>query len=210
MTRLPARPRGANPDAEPAAPTVSGVRPAVLRDRFAKSPGAYAFFADPDAPPPRDSTPPRRVVDVSTFATGRVFDDAFFDLDPVELELEVPAAPPSREGPRTEAAAPPSPSPRASLPEVAPRDSIQIFAGFGTPPTSLGAAPAYALKVLLRRRRLQLDLAASRAHERLDCDVYEAALDSFDPRPVWVGVGVVAGLAALFIGVAWTALTLIP
>jgi len=76
--------------------------------------------------------------------------------------------------------------------------SLAAFSGFGPPPASVWAAPAYALRVIRRRRVLTDGLRRARASRSQDVGVYEASLRTADDTAVRKGVIV----ATLLMGLA--------
>ena len=75
---------------------------------------------------------------------------------------------------------------------VDPHAALVAFAGFGDPPASVWATPAYALRVSLRRRDLRRDLALARRRHSPDVGLYEASLRSADDAAVRNGIIVTA------------------
>jgi hypothetical protein len=65
---------------------------------------------------------------------------------------------------------------------------VLAFAGFGDPPASLWGAPAYAARVILRRRALRADLDRARRRRSPDVGLYEASLRAADDAAVRSGV----------------------
>jgi hypothetical protein len=111
--------------------------------------------------------------------------------------------------PLTRAVLPPAPpwpvassGPRpASWPQPSPdtHAAILAFAGFGDPPDDLFATPAYALRVILRRRALRADLERARSHRSQDVALYEASLRVPDDGAVTMGAAVASTLSAVAI-----------
>ena len=83
---------------------------------------------------------------------------------------------------------------------IDPHAALVAFAGFGDPPDSFWGAPAYALRVLHRRRVLRAALARARSLRSHDVALYEAALVAADPAAVRTGF--LVGLTAVAIVVA--------
>lgn len=100
---------------------------------------------------------------------------------------------------------PPPPWPTAStqgrrssstIAAVDPHSALVAFAGFGDAPSTLWSTPAYALRVIVRRRALRADLARARLRRSHDVGLYEASLRTADDAAVRKGV-LVAVLSAL-------------
>ena len=90
----------------------------------------------------------------------------------------------------------------ATPPAFQRRPGIVAFAGFGIVPTRLTDAPAYALRVLARRRVLNAGLAVARAQRPQDIELYEAALATADASTMTKGIALIvavilAGIAAV-------------
>lgn len=88
------------------------------------------------------------------------------------------------------------------------RPGIVAFSGFGIVPTRLTDAPAYALRVLSRRRVLNAGLAVARAQRPQDVDLYESALATADPATMARGIAlmiavVLAGIVGVVCAVVW-------
>ncbi|AKU98134.1 hypothetical protein AKJ09_04798 [Labilithrix luteola] len=99
--------------------------------------------------------------------------------------------------------APPMPVRRASSDvAVDARAAVVAFAGFGEPPADLFSTPAYAWRVLRRRRRLKQDLELARLRLSADISLYEAALRAADSRAV--GRGIALTVFALLLGMFGT------
>lgn len=88
-----------------------------------------------------------------------------------------------------------------------PHSALLAFSGFGDAPRGLWAAPAYALRVIVRRKALLQDLAAARARHSPDVGLYEASLCTADDDAVRRGVivmfAVALGIVAGFAGIAY-------
>lgn len=104
---------------------------------------------------------------------------------------------------------PPAPSwpmasagPRRTTPSSGQRVSdthaaFVAFAGFGDAPASLLGAPAYAVRVILRKRELRGDLARARVRRSQDVSLYEASMRTADDAAVRNGLVVMAVLLVL-------------
>lgn len=173
----------------------------------------------PQPPPSGGRPPPRSTVKMSAVRpdegppSGRMLDSVDF-LDPVRVPLELGASPgrPPLQRPQTP---PTAKTPAAAFSPVGTssvvrkadsfdprRPGIFAFAGFGLPPETLAGAPAYALRVLMRKRVLRQGLAVARRQRSVDIELYEAALRTADPDAY------AKGLLALVAGPA-LALTLV-
>ncbi len=180
---------GALPAGHVAIETVAGRRlPRSVR--FASSSLAAV---EPDAPVSRSSREMPAVGPPSngrTPASGRTSGPAMLELDPMVAApvcFEPVLAPP----------APPD-----------PRPGIVAFAGFGIPPESLTDMPAYALRVIARKRVLRAGLTVARAHRPQDVALYEAALECADRPAAAKGLAllvtvVAAGIAAVVAAVGF-------
>lgn len=99
--------------------------------------------------------------------------------------------------------APPMPVRRASSDmAVDSRAAVVAFAGFGEPPADTMSTPAYAWRVLRRRRRLKRDLELARRRLSADIPLYEAALRAADSKAV--GRGIALTVFALLFGLFGT------
>ena len=122
-----------------------------------------------------------------------------------EAPSESRATPPSR--PAMRAMLPPSPPwpvvsagpRRASSPQAATdtHAALVAFAGFGAPPAGILGTPAYALRVTMRRRSLNADLARARLCRSQDVSLYEASLRTADDGAVRTGVVLAASMITL-------------
>lgn len=88
----------------------------------------------------------------------------------------------------------------SSSPAIDPHAAIVAFAGFGEPPSGIWGTPAYAMRVIERRRVLRAALFRARSLRSQDVGLYEAALEAADGAAVRKGI--VVGLAAVAIVVA--------
>jgi hypothetical protein len=104
-------------------------------------------------------------------------------------------SPMARVTPRAMAAAGTAPS-RPGLAAVDPHAALVAFAGFGEPPVSVWKAPAYAVRVITRRRVLRAGLALARTRRAQDVGLYEASLRTADDATVRSGLLVMAGAIA--------------
>ena len=89
------------------------------------------------------------------------------------------------------------PSSASAMAAVDTHAALMAFAGFGEPPQGMFSAPAYALRVMRRRRKLVKDLEHARNGRTRDVGVYEAALRTADADAVRTGWIVLASLSAL-------------
>lgn len=192
---------------------MAAVRPEVRR-QTPDSPRSYGGFHG--APQSGSQGGPRRYAAVHMEAvappSGRMLDDELaFDLDlalgearALELdgrssgsratpgEMLLPPAPPA-----AVAAPPPGRRSSGTLAAVDPHAAFVAFAGFGDPPSSLWGAPAYALRVIVRRRSLRGDLALARRRRSADVGLYEASLRSADDAAVRSGITLTVGLLVI-------------
>ena len=83
----------------------------------------------------------------------------------------------------------------STLPAIDPHAALVAFAGFGDPPDSVWGTPAYAMRVLDRRRVLRAALARARRLRSQDVALYEAALGAADAGAVRTGI--LVGLATV-------------
>jgi hypothetical protein len=97
--------------------------------------------------------------------------------------------------------APPSSRARTSSQHLSDsRAAVVAFAGFGEPPDSIWGTPAYAMRVLDRRRTLRAGLVRARERRSHDVELYEASLEAADSAAVRKGI--LVGLASVAIIVA--------
>ncbi len=87
-------------------------------------------------------------------------------------------------------------------------DALVAFSGFGMPPVSVFGAPAYAARVILRRRTLRRELALARLRHSQDVGIYEASLRTADDVAVRNGILVTVVFFTMMTLLAWTALRL--
>jgi hypothetical protein len=87
---------------------------------------------------------------------------------------------------------------------VDPHAALVAFAGFGDPPASVWRTPAYALRVILRRRDLGRDLALARRRNSPDVGLYEASLRTSDDAAVRNGIIVTAAFFIMMTLLVWT------
>jgi hypothetical protein len=78
-----------------------------------------------------------------------------------------------------------------------PHAAVLAFAGYGAPPSSLWKTPAYAMRVIERRRILRAALVRARSLRSQDVALYEASLEVADEDAVRKGT--VLGLSAVAI-----------
>lgn len=160
-------------------------------------------------PPPSGAQPPpsggrpqsRSTVKMSAVRpddgppSGRMLDSVDF-MDPARVPLELvqrPRTPPTVKTP----AVPFSPVGTSNVVRKADsfdprRPGIFAFAGFGLPPETISGAPAYALRVLMRKHVLRQGLAVARQQRSVDVELYEAALRTADPDAYAKGLLVLA------------------
>lgn len=167
---------GALPAGHVAIETIAG-RKLPRSVRFASSLAAV----EPEAPVTRSS---REMPAVGPPSSGRM-PASGRTSGPAMVELEPMTTAPACFEP---VLAPPAP--------LDPRPGIVAFAGFGIPPEDLTDTPAYALRVIARKRVLRAGLTVARAHRPQDVALYEAALECAD------GPAAAKGIALLFIVVA--------
>jgi hypothetical protein len=89
---------------------------------------------------------------------------------------------------------------------VDPHDALVAFSGFGVPPVSVFGAPAYAARVILRRRTLRREMALARLRHSQDVGIYEASLRTADDVAVRNGILVTGVFFTMMTLLAWTAL----
>ena len=87
---------------------------------------------------------------------------------------------------------------------VDPHAALVALAGFGDPPQSIWGAPAYALRVIMRRRTLRRDLALARLRHSPDVGLYEASLRTADDAAVRNGVIVAVVSFTMMTLLVWT------
>jgi hypothetical protein len=98
--------------------------------------------------------------------------------------------------------------PSSVLLEDQTRAALRAFAGFGAPPSSLLGTPAYALRVIARRRKLLRGLIIAWSRNSADAEVYAAALDNVDEESYERGIRLIA-LASLAVALSAAALALL-
>ena len=133
-----------------------------------------------EAPVTRSS---REMLAVQPRASGRTPCAVTFELEP-------------------EAPAPVQFEPVLAPPPVDPTPGIVAFAGFGFAPERLSDMPAYALRVIARKRILRAGLTVAREHRPQDVALYEAALECADGPAAAKGIALMvsvlaAGIAAI-------------
>ena len=89
------------------------------------------------------------------------------------------------------------------------RPGIFAFAGFGLPPETIMGAPAYALRVLLRKRILRAGLVVARRQRSPDVDLYEAALRTADQDSYAKGLVALAVAGILFLALLCIAVVIV-
>jgi hypothetical protein len=133
-----------------------------MRDESSRSPGL-------GAPPPRRTSPgpaPRSTPNPPRSAGAR---------QPPTVPGEPPAQPWATRGPARSS---------GTLPAHDAHAALVAFAGFGEPPSTIWGAPAYALRVHLRRRALRSGLKLARQRRSADIGLYEASLRAADDAAV--------------------------
>ncbi len=182
---------GALPAGHVAIETIAG-RKVPRSVRFASSSSLAAV--EPEAPVALSS---REMPAVAPTSSGRTPASGGRMSGPAMLELEPMAPAPVCFEP---ALAPPAP--------LDPRPGIVAFAGFGIPPENLTDMPAYALRVIARKRVLRAGLTVARAHRPQDVALYEAALECANGPAAAKGIAllvtvVAAGIAAVVAAVGF-------
>ena len=104
--------------------------------------------------------------------------------------------------PKVQYAPPSRPRAPVGVRVVDRRVALAQLAGFGAPPTSVFGTPAYALRVLVRRRVLAGNLERARRYHTHDATVFEEALSSANDSAVSTGLALLLTLAALLAGAA--------
>jgi len=89
------------------------------------------------------------------------------------------------------------------------RPGIFAFAGFGLPPETIVGAPAYALRVLLRKRILRAGLAIARRQRSPDVELYEAALRTGDQDAYAKGLLLLLVLVIFFLALVCIAVEIV-
>jgi hypothetical protein len=153
-------------------------------------------------------------------SAGRELDELDIDIiadgDGLELELEcmpsshrlrvatpppmLPQALALREHSEVRlAAVRPAPGRPQSSPQhtIDPHTAIVAFAGFGDPPATVWGTPAYAMRVIERRRVLRAALFRARSLRSQDVGLYEAALEAADGPAVRKGIVIVVLTVAI-------------
>jgi hypothetical protein len=114
--------------------------------------------------------------------------------------MHAPDAPPSEGG--HHGFAPPAPSssrgvedpsgPQSSLqpPPPAKPTAAAVIAKYPSPPTKVGQAPMYAVRVILRQLELRTDLESLRRRRSPDVALYEAALRAYDKKTFRLGIAI--------------------
>jgi hypothetical protein len=89
---------------------------------------------------------------------------------------------------------------------VDPHAALVAFSGFGDPPTSVFGTPAYAARVIARRRTLRRDLKLARLRHSHDVGLYEASLRTADAGAVRKGLVLTVVFFTMMTALVWTAL----
>ena len=116
--------------------------------------------------------------------------------------------PPRRSSSTTMSAVEPPRRSSTTMAAVDTHDALVAFSGFGMPPVSVFGAPAYAARVILRRRTLRRELALARLRHSQDVGIYEASLRTADDVAVRNGILVTVVFFTMMTLLAWTALRL--
>ncbi len=90
----------------------------------------------------------------------------------------------------------PSGHPSLGVPSGRP-SGASVIARYPAPPTASWGAPAYAVRVLLRRYELRSELELLRRRRSPDVSLYEAALEAHDAKAYRNGLAIAAALLAL-------------
>jgi hypothetical protein len=168
------------------------------RDSHAEPPRPSGQLAR-DAPPARPSgeleryTPPGR-------PSGQL---ARVTPPPMARMTPGPMLPPAPAWPMASATGRRSSSQIAA---VDPHAALVAFAGFGDPPARVWGTPAYALRVMMRRRDLRRDLTLARRRHSPDVGLYEASLRTADDGAVRNGMIVAAVFFTMMSLLVWTAM----
>src|SRR5207302_6413387 len=85
----------------------------------------------------------------------------------------------------------------SSMKAVDPHAVLAAFAKFGDPPATIWQAPAYAMRVMARRRVLERQLADARHNGSRDVPFCEAALRMADVGSVRAGIAVAGAMTTL-------------
>lgn len=169
-----------------------------------------------DAPPPRGMTP-SPMARVTPSPMARVTPGSMARV----TATATPAA--SATGPRTTTSgemllppappwpmqAPPGRRSSSTLAAVDPHAALIAFAGFGEPPETIWGAPAYALRVVLRRRALRGNLELARRHRSADVGLYEASLRAADDAAVRNGLVFAAAISGVVVLLAGATVQLV-
>jgi hypothetical protein len=115
-------------------------------------------------------------------------------LDAPRLEVP-PPAPLNVAPPRT-------PSRTSSGTAIDPHAVFVAFAKFGPPPQTIWQSPAYAIRVMKRRRVLVRELADARRRGSKDVGLYEAALRTAESGAVRAGIAVMIAMVVLAAGLS--------
>lgn len=194
--------------------TVSSVPPPnVLPSLVVPPPAPFAPSSPMGAPPRRETV---RMVAVGAPSndeappSGRMLDAVDF-AGGGRVALELGAMPAGRA--QALGRSTPLPRPKTPVTPISPvgssdvlrrsemldprRPGIFAFAGFGLPPETIAGAPAYAVRVLLRKRILRAGLAVARRQRSADVELYESALRTADQDSYAKGL-IALSVAALF------------
>lgn len=98
-----------------------------------------------------------------------------------------PPAPSSSRG--VEDPSGPQSAPPAPLPPAKPT-AAAVIAKYPSPPTKIGQAPMYAVRVILRQLELRTDLESLRRRRSPDVVLYEAALRAYDKKTFRLGMAI--------------------
>jgi hypothetical protein len=92
----------------------------------------------------------------------------------------------------------------STMAAVDPHAALMAFAGFGDSPESVFGTPAYAIRVIMRRRTLRRDLELARRRNSPDVGLYEASLRTSDDAAVRNGLIVTAVSFTMMTLLVWT------
>jgi hypothetical protein len=189
------------PDLELPIRTSSSANIAAVRPPPAPSAPSLDFASEP---PPREIALdfPMRTSSNANMAAVRSpvpSFESFDDESVVDIPLDIKTAPKNQTAMLSMSGAEMSPAPASGPTPISstqkahdPRPGIVAFAGYGLPPESLGAAPAYAVRVIMRKFALRDDLRIARLRRIQDVSLYEAALEAADEGAVTKGLALIA------------------
>ncbi len=126
-------------------------------------------------------------------SSHRTQDTAFSPMLPPALDAGAPTHLRGIDGPPPRRATP------SSQHAIDPHAALVAFAGFGAPPATLWGTPAYAVRVVERRRVLRAALGRARSLRSHDVGLYEAALEAADDDAVRKGIVLGLGTVAIVV-----------